>query len=68
MATKIQEDVAQLNIHSLTQTQYNGLETVSPTDLYIVDLELQKNAIVTTDENGELTTNNPHVIFRQWAD
>lgn len=68
MATKIQEDVAQLNIHNLTQTQYNGLETVSPTDLYIVDLELQKNAIVTTDENGELTTNNPHVIFRQWAD
>ena len=68
MTTKTQEDVAQLNIHSLTQTQYNGLETVSPTDLYIVDLELQKDAIVMTDEDGELTTNNPHVIFRQWVD
>lgn len=68
MTTKTQEDVAQLSIHNLTQTQYNELETVSPTDLYIVDLELQKNAIIMTDENGELTTNNAHVIFRQWID
>ncbi len=68
MTTKTQQDVNQLNIHGLTQTQYNQLETVSPTDLYIVDLELKKNAIVMTDEDGDLTTDNAHVVFREWVD
>ena len=68
MTTKTQQDVNQLNIHGLTQTQYNKLESVSPTDLYIVDLELKKNAVIMTDEDGELTTDNAHVVFREWVD
>ena len=68
MTTKTQQDINQLNIHGLTQTQYNQLEVISPTDLYIVDLELKKNAVVMTDEDGELTTDNAHVVFREWVD
>lgn len=52
--TTTEIEQSKLNIHSLTEKQYEGLETVSETDLYIVDPQFNGNKFVGTDAAGNL--------------
>lgn len=52
--TTTEIEKSKLNIHSLTEKQYEGLETVSETDLYIVDPQFNGNKFVGTDAAGNL--------------
>lgn len=58
MTTVTETGKIQLKIHQLTKTQYDNLETISPTELYAVDLELTGGKILLSDTNGDITELN----------
>jgi len=58
MTTVTETGKAQLKIHQLTKTQYDNLATVSPTELYAVDLELTGGKVLLSDANGDITELN----------
>lgn len=47
-------EVTQVIHNLLTKTQFDGASTISSEQLYYVDPELDNDAVVVTDENGEL--------------
>ena len=52
MTTEVEQ--SKLNIHVLTQNQYEELPSVSNTELYIVDPQFQGQKFLGTDEEGEI--------------
>jgi hypothetical protein len=52
MTTEVEQ--SKLNIHVLTQNQYEGLPSVSDTELYIVDPQFQGGKFLASDTNGDI--------------
>lgn len=52
MTTEVEQ--SKLNIHVLNQNQYEGLSSVSDTELYIVDPQFQGGKFLASDANGDI--------------
>ena len=52
MTTEVEQ--SKLNIHVLNQNQYEGLPSVSDTELYIVDPQFQGGKFLASDANGDI--------------
>ena len=67
MTTVSETGKAQLKIHQLTKEQYDNLTTVSPTELYVVDMGLTGGKVLVSTADGDIVEDYSAII-REWQD